>query len=70
MVATAAPAPARRPVCEAGAEAEMEAGAEAGAPGMLDARELMAGASVVRIRLDAQVYTLRITRQGKLILTK
>ncbi|MEO1688551.1 MAG: hemin uptake protein HemP [Pseudomonadota bacterium] len=61
-VATPAPAPARRPVCEAGAEA--------GAPGMLDARELTAGASVVRIRLDAQVYTLRITRQGKLILTK
>ncbi|MEO0680025.1 MAG: hemin uptake protein HemP [Pseudomonadota bacterium] len=48
----------------------MGAGAEAGAPGMLDARELTAGASVVRIRLDAQVYTLRITRQGKLILTK
>ncbi len=35
-----------------------------------DARVLTAGQTVARIALDAQVYTLRITRAGKLILTK
>lgn len=35
-----------------------------------DARSLTGGGREARIRLDGQVYTLRITRQGKLILTK
>jgi hemin uptake protein HemP len=37
---------------------------------MHEARELTAGGSLARIVLDGQVYTLRITRAGKLILTK
>lgn len=35
-----------------------------------DARRLTQGGQVAQICLDGQVYTLRITRQGKLILTK
>ncbi len=35
-----------------------------------DARALTANAGVARLILDGQVYTLRITRAGKLILTK
>lgn len=35
-----------------------------------DAHDLMAGGSTAEIDLDGQVYTLRITRAGKLILTK
>jgi hemin uptake protein HemP len=35
-----------------------------------EARVLTEGGSVAKILLDGQVYTLRITRQGKLILTK
>lgn len=35
-----------------------------------DARELVNGGVQARIVLDAQVYYLRITRAGKLILTK
>jgi hemin uptake protein HemP len=35
-----------------------------------DATDLTAGGILAHIRLDAQTYTLRITRQGKLILTK
>ncbi|MEO8242473.1 MAG: hemin uptake protein HemP [bacterium] len=35
-----------------------------------DARALLAGVSVARIVLDDQVYTLRLTKSGKLILTK
>ena len=35
-----------------------------------DARALTEGGTQARIVLDGQVYTLRITRQGKLILTK
>jgi hemin uptake protein HemP len=35
-----------------------------------DARKLLRGGTEARITLDAAVYTLRITRQGKLILTK
>jgi hemin uptake protein HemP len=35
-----------------------------------DARALTEGGVQARILLDGQVYTLRITRQGKLILTK
>lgn len=35
-----------------------------------DARALTAGGPEARIRLGDAVYTLRITRNGKLILTK
>lgn len=35
-----------------------------------DARDLTAGGDQARIVLDGQNYTLRITRAGKLILTK
>jgi hemin uptake protein HemP len=35
-----------------------------------EARELTGGADQARIILDDQTYTLRITRSGKLILTK
>lgn len=35
-----------------------------------DARTLTGGGTVAAIRLDDQVYTLRITRADKLILTK
>ena len=35
-----------------------------------DARILLAGAQVAQILLDDHVYTLRITKAGKLILTK
>lgn len=35
-----------------------------------EARVLTEGGTLARIVLDEQVYTLRITRQGKLILTK
>ena len=40
------------------------------APPLHDARTLTAGGVQARICLDGQVYALRITRQGKLILTK
>lgn len=36
----------------------------------LRARDLTGGASTAKIDLDGQTYTLRITRQNKLILTK
>jgi hemin uptake protein HemP len=35
-----------------------------------DARDLTRGGTLAQIRLDGQLYTLRITRAGKLILTK
>lgn len=35
-----------------------------------DARTLTADQGIARILLDGQIYTLRITRAGKLILTK
>jgi hemin uptake protein HemP len=35
-----------------------------------DALHLTAGGAVARIHLNGQIYSLRITRQGKLILTK
>lgn len=35
-----------------------------------DARALTRGGNLAQIELDGQCYTLRITRQGKLILTK
>jgi len=43
--------------------------AEAPVP-LHDARHLTQGGALARIDLDGQVYTLRITRAGKLILTK
>ena len=39
-------------------------------PPVHDARALTGGGDLARIMLDGQVYTLRITRAGKLILTK
>lgn len=35
-----------------------------------DATVLTQGGPTARIRLNGQIYSLRITRQGKLILTK
>ncbi|SFE29391.1 hemin uptake protein HemP [Roseivivax sediminis] len=35
-----------------------------------DAEILTGGGQLAQIRLGEQIYTLRITRQGKLILTK
>ncbi|MGD9917945.1 MAG: hemin uptake protein HemP [Paenirhodobacter sp.] len=35
-----------------------------------DARALTSGGHLAQIFLDGQTYTLRITKQGKLILTK
>ncbi|SPF79589.1 hemin uptake protein HemP [Pseudoprimorskyibacter insulae] len=35
-----------------------------------DARTLITNGTQAQIRLDDQIYTLRITRAGKLILTK
>lgn len=40
------------------------------APPEHDARILTGGGAEARIHLDGQTYVLRITRQGKLILTK
>lgn len=37
---------------------------------IVDARALTEGGSTAQITLDGKVYTLRITRAGKLILTK
>lgn len=34
------------------------------------AREMTQGGNIAEIELDGQVYTLRITKAGKLILTK
>ena len=39
-------------------------------PPLHDARMLTDGGQLAQINLDGQVYTLRITRAGKLILTK
>ncbi len=38
--------------------------------GPVDARALTDGGNTAQITLDDKVYTLRITRAGKLILTK
>lgn len=40
------------------------------APPLHDATALTEGGNLAQIALDGQVYTLRITRAGKLILTK
>ena len=37
---------------------------------LYDVRALTGGADLARLRLDDQIYTLRVTRAGKLILTK
>jgi hemin uptake protein HemP len=42
----------------------------AAAPPAHDARSLTGPGGLAHIVLDGQVYSLRITRQGKLILTK
>ena len=39
-------------------------------PTAVDARALTGGGQTARITLDGKLYTLRITRAGKLILTK
>jgi len=39
-------------------------------PPLHDARELTAGGALALISLEGQIYSLRITRAGKLILTK
>ncbi len=44
--------------------------ADAGQLPPVDARSLIADGSTRQINLDGQLYTLRITRAGKLILTK
>jgi hemin uptake protein HemP len=43
---------------------------EAASPPRHDARLLTDGGAAAEIALDDKTYTLRITRQGKLILTK
>lgn len=45
-------------------------GAQTACPPMHTARELTAGGTRAQIELDGKVYDLRITRAGKLILTK
>ncbi len=44
--------------------------APSGQPPLHDAVDLTHGGVQARIRLGEQIYTLRITRAGKLILTK
>ena len=39
-------------------------------PPFYDAKDITKGGKLAHIVLDTQVYTLRITRAGKLILTK
>lgn len=39
-------------------------------PPLHDALRLTQGGNLARIALNGQIYALRITRQGKLILTK
>ncbi len=39
-------------------------------PPFYDAKDITKGGKLAHIVLDKQVYTLRITRAGKLILTK
>jgi hemin uptake protein HemP len=58
------------PICATDMSA-LAAGESAGdEPPVWDARQLTGGGAVAVIRLDAQLYRLRITRAGKLILTK
>lgn len=46
------------------------AGQSAGAPDRIAAEDLLGGQATIEITLNDQVYTLRRTRNGKLILTK
>ncbi|MFN6977164.1 MAG: hemin uptake protein HemP [Gemmobacter sp.] len=39
-------------------------------PPIYDAADLLSGSNIAVIRLGAQTYRLRLTRQGKLILNK
>mgnify|MGYP001309684087 CR=1 FL=1 len=39
-------------------------------PPVYDARALTEGGAIALVNLDGQIYTLRITRSAKLILTK
>ena len=50
--------------------AHVEAWLTTDATPLHEARVLTEGGSLARIVLDGQVYSLRITRAGKLILTK
>ena len=50
--------------------AEVDTWLTADATPVYEARVLTEGGSLARIVLDGQVYALRITRAGKLILTK
>ena len=64
-----------RPIHENGARAasaqsELRHEVELKSPPMHDARALTDGGSEARIVLDGSVYTLRVTRLKKLILTK
>lgn len=54
---------------EIGCPAASIEGVESGTP-VYSAEDLTAGGNLAQIRLSEAVYTLRITRQGKLILTK
>lgn len=47
-----------------------QSGADTRYPATQDARDLVPDGTTARILLDGQTYTLRITRSGKLILTK
>lgn len=60
-----------RPITETGATARaVRPAIEPKSPPMHDARDLTADGAEARIVLDGAVYTLRITRLKKLILTK
>ena len=61
--------PLRLPLRTAVAEPVRREAPETGFP-LHDARVLTRGGVQARILLDGQVYALRITRAGKLILTK
>ena len=50
--------------------AQVDVWLTAAATPLHEARVLTEGGSLARIVLDGQVYSLRITRAGKLILTK
>lgn len=50
--------------------AQLDTWLTADATPLHEARVLTEGGSLARITLDGQVYSLRITRAGKLILTK
>jgi hemin uptake protein HemP len=60
---------ARAPVAESDAAPARE-GAPRGARREISSAELLAGAREIRIRHADEVYTLRQTSKGKLILTK